>query len=417
MERTYVSNHKKSLYLFLLVFVVYSLIYMTKNCYSAAMASIVDAGVMTKSETGLISAAFYLFYAPFQVVGGIAADKYSPAKLILIGMLGAGTCNLLVYFVEGYVAMIVIWSLNAVFQFGIWPSVFKIVASQLAPEHRMRGVFLINFTTSAGLLVSYVIAIFTAEWKLNFLISAITLFALCIIFLAAYAYIKRDMVKETEAAPAAREPVHKISGRELISMILKAGIPFALFVGMIQSMLNLGVKALAPTMMMESYESVTPSLGNALNIILVLVGPVGLCISRLSVFRKMNEPFAISMFFAAMLIPLFTVIFIGKLSVAVITVALTALMLMTSANSIFFSFISKRFEAFGSAATLSGLFNCMSSLGVVLANFVFARIADSFGWQVTAICWFAIVAASFIIAAIMIPFWKRFENNYLKKRA
>ena len=35
------------------------------NEWSEAMASIVDAGVMTKSQTGLIAAAFYLVYAPF----------------------------------------------------------------------------------------------------------------------------------------------------------------------------------------------------------------------------------------------------------------------------------------------------------------------------------------------------------------
>ena len=413
MKRKHLIDHRRSLYLFLLVFVAYALIYMTKNCYSAAMASIVDAGVMTKSQTGLIAAAFYLVYAPFQIVGGIAADKYSPSKLIIIGKLGAGVCNLLVYLVEGYVAMIIIWSLNAVLQFGIWPSIFKIVVAELAPEDRMRGIFFINFSSSFGLLLSYGIAIFISEWKLNFLVSAITLFLLTAVFFAVYKYLSRYMVDDTETLGAKTKSTASISGKELFALLFKAGIPLMLIVGMAQSMINLGVKALAPTMLMESYEAVSPALANALNIILVVASPVGLCVSRLSFFKKFSEPLVISCFFAVMLVPLFVITFIGKLPVGIIVVALAFLMITTSGTSIFFSYIYKKFEKYGSVATLSGLFNCMSSLGIVLANYVFARIADSFGWEITTVCWLVFIAAAFLLMLISVPIWHRFEKKYL----
>ena len=413
MKRKHLIDHRRSLYLFLLVFVAYALIYMTKNCYSAAMASIVDAGVMTKSQTGLIAAAFYLVYAPFQIVGGIAADKYSPSKLIIIGMLGAGVCNLLVYFVEGYVAMIIIWSLNAVLQFGIWPSIFKIVVAELAPEDRMRGIFFINFSSSFGLLLSYGIAIFISEWKLNFLVSAITLFLLTAVFFAVYKYLSRYMVDDTETLRTKTKSTALISGKELFALLFKAGIPLMLIVGMAQSMINLGVKALAPTMLMESYEAVSPALANALNIILVVASPVGLCVSRLSFFKKFSEPLVISCFFAVMLVPLFVITLIGKLPVGIIVVALAFLMITTSGTSIFFSYIYKKFEKYGSVATLSGLFNCMSSLGIVLANYVFARIADSFGWEITTVCWLVFIAAAFLLMLISVPIWHRFEKKYL----
>ena len=413
MKRKHLIDHRRSLYLFLLVFVAYALIYMTKNCYSAAMASIVDAGVMTKSQTGLIAAAFYLVYAPFQIVGGIAADKYSPSKLIIIGMLGAGVCNLLVYLVEGYVAMIIIWSLNAVLQFGIWPSIFKIVVAELAPEDRMRGIFFINFSSSFGLLLSYGIAIFISEWKLNFLVSAMTLFLLTAVFFAVYKYLSRYMVDDTETLGAKTKSTASISGKELFALLFKAGIPLMLIVGMAQSMINLGVKALAPTMLMESYEAVSPARANAVNIILVVASPVGLCVSRLSFFKKFSEPLVISCFFAVMLVPLFVITFIGKLPVGIIVVALAFLMITTSGTSIFFSYIYKKFEKYGSVATLSGLFNCMSSLGIVLANYVFARIADSFGWEITTVCWLVFIAAAFLLMLISVPIWHRFEKKYL----
>ena len=81
------ENEHLSLMLFMVVAVIYCLIYMTKNCFSAAMVLLVSEGVLTKTQTGNISAMFYLIYAPFQIVGGLAADRFSPYKLIAIGPL------------------------------------------------------------------------------------------------------------------------------------------------------------------------------------------------------------------------------------------------------------------------------------------------------------------------------------------
>lgn len=94
MKNKYMENEHLSLMLFMVVAVIYCLIYMTKNCFSAAMVLLVSDGVLTKTQTGNISAMFYLIYAPFQIVGGLAADRFSPYKLIAIGLLGAAISNI-----------------------------------------------------------------------------------------------------------------------------------------------------------------------------------------------------------------------------------------------------------------------------------------------------------------------------------
>lgn len=86
----HLENKKVSFMYFWIIWLMYALVYMTKNCYSAAMASIVSEGILTKSQTGLITALFYGVYGPLQIVGGIYADKYNPGKLIKIGLIGAG---------------------------------------------------------------------------------------------------------------------------------------------------------------------------------------------------------------------------------------------------------------------------------------------------------------------------------------
>lgn len=405
------KDPKKSFFLFLLLFVTYSLIYTTKNCYSAAMASIVDAGVMTTSQTGLIAACFYLVYAPFQIIGGIAADKIAPEKLLFWGMIGAGICNLLIFFIQDYVFMIIIWSLNAICQFGVWPATFKMVSTQLAEEHREKGVFYINFTSTVGLLVSYLTAIFISEWTVNFIFSAIMLFALAVFFIGGYRHISRGMIIESIELKNDIQTADKLEVKRVISLILKSGVPLMLIVCMTQGMLNLGLKSLAPVMLMESYENVSPAIANALNLILIAAAPVGFFISRMPILKKFSEPFAIAIPFMVALPLLFLLTFIGNINLAVVVISLAVLMVTMSSTSIFFSYISKEFVRYGCVATLSGLFNCMSALGIVLANYVFAKIAESSSWEFTAKCWLFLTAFALLLSLIVTPVWKKFKKS------
>lgn len=411
MVRKSLKDGRKSLYLFALVFIVYSFIYMTKNCYSAAMASIVSEGIMTKSETGLIAAAFYLVYAPFQIVGGIAADRYSPYKLILFGTLGAGICNLLVYFFsENYIAMLIIWSLNAIIQFGIWPAIFKIITSQLKESQRTRCVFYISLSSTLGLVLSYICAAIITDWKINFLLSAIILFLCVAVFFFVYRSLDKHMVVEyidDEMLPKDKKEKEKGA----LGLIIKAGIPILLVVYAIQGLLNLGLKSLAPVMLMENYPSLSSSLANALNIILVLSSSVGLFFSRIPFFKKFSETTSVAIMFAATIPLLLIITFIGKVNLVVIIATLAILMVSVSSMTVFFSYISKAFEKFGYGATLAGLFNCMSAIGIVLANYVFAKLAERFGWGFTTKSWLVIAIVSFALTALTVPVWKKFKKK------
>lgn len=404
------KNERKSICLFLLIFVTYSLIYMTKNCYSAAMASIVSQGIMTKSETGLIAAVFYLVYAPFQIVGGIVADRFSPYLLILFGTLGAGACNLLVYFLsENYVAMLIIWSVNAILQFGIWPALFKMITSQLCAEHRSRAVFYMSFSSILGLILSYVSAALIVDWRFNFMLSAIILFVSVAVFGIVYPLLARHMTEDVIAHSPRKETRKKQKG--MASTILCSGVPMMLVVYMIHGLLNLGLKALSPVMLVENYSDLSPATANVLNVILILAGPLGLFLSRLPVFKKMSEPTVMALMFGACVPLLLIVTFVGDAPLLLIIAALTALMVATGLMSVYFSYVSKTFEKYGYGATLAGLFNCMASLGIVLANFVFARLADNFGWGITTKVWLIIAIASLLLCVIAIPIWRKFKKR------
>ncbi|MBR5144352.1 MAG: MFS transporter, partial [Clostridia bacterium] len=383
-----------------MVFTLYALVYMTKNCYSAAMASIVAAGVMTKSQTGFIAAMFYLVYAPFQLIGGYAADKISPYKLILLGTLGGGVANTLIYFfAENYVAMLIIWSANAIVQFGLWPSVFKIITTELCEAHRDTAVFCITLSSTAGLFISYAVAVFIGNWKYNFLLSAIVLFSLTVIFFFSYRGIAKNMV---EVEPEAIR-VKKKREKSIFPMLIKSGVPIFALLYMIQSMLNAGLKGIVPVMLMESYSGVNDSVANALNIILVLASPVGALLAAAPFLQKAKSHTMIVAFFAASLPMVIIMCFIGKVKIAVAVAALAVLMVVMAAQSIYFFKISRSFDALNAVGLVAGIFNCAASFGIMASNVGFTRISEIWGWDVTTLTCLILVGVGIILSLIVIP--------------
>ena len=171
----------------------FTFISLTKSCFSSAMVFIVEEDILTKFETGTISAVFYVVYAIFQMASGPLIDRWKPDKLITIGLIGAGVSNLIVYLCQNYAVMIGAWVFNAVAQCAVWPAVFKIASTSVCESMRGRSLLFINICGPLGSIFSFVVAaIVSTRWQLNFLVSAIGLFAfallweLCVFFLKPY---------------------------------------------------------------------------------------------------------------------------------------------------------------------------------------------------------------------------------------
>ena len=110
----HLENRMESRHFFVFIWLLYAVVMMTKNCFNAALTSIVAEGLLTKSQTGAFTSVFYLVYAPMQVVGGLAVDRYSPERLIKIGLFGAALSNLVIIFNQNYDVMLAAWAFNGI---------------------------------------------------------------------------------------------------------------------------------------------------------------------------------------------------------------------------------------------------------------------------------------------------------------
>ena len=369
-----------SVYLLVLLFSLYTLIYISKSMFSAAMASIVEAGDMTKSQTGAISAVFWIVYAIMQIPGGLAADRFKPSRLIVLGVAGAIVANIIIYFNQRYEVIMAVWALNAAVQFGLWPGIFKILTTEVIPSLRKTGMFWMVFGTSFGIGTSMLIASFVSQWKQNFIVSIVMLTSVLILWLISYAFLEKRMVVKTVAQEEkAKEPVEKMGWKE----ILKTGIWGLALAAFLRTAVDNGLKNQTPTMLMESYGNMPASISNRFGAILTLFSFFGtLLLKPFQKYVTTNEAKGVIIGLATALPLMAVACFVGNIHYAILLgVMCIAQMTVSGIGPYSGSFCAGRFAYCGKSGTVAGFVNALAALGNVAATYGFAVIAEQASWS------------------------------------
>jgi len=406
------EDKKESRFFFLFLCIMYALVYMTKNCFSSAMASIVHEGVLTKSQTGLITAAFYFVYTPLQVAGGVFADRYNPERMIKIGLIGSAISNIVIFFCQNYYVMLISWVFSAIIQFPLWPSVFKIISSQLCRSDRPYMIFYISLTNSLGLVFGYIVAAFIPKWQYNFAFSAFVLLFLAVglhlLCKHFNAYIKPDCKEEKNKSNISVE-TENIS---TIKLFMKSGFFIVVFVTIIRCIVEQGIKTLSPTMIMETYSNISPTVGNLLNVFVIISGIIGTVLVKMVLYPKYIKNEINGILIMLLLALPFSVIidFIGKNSVMVSIASLCGMSITLTSTNLLTSYYNMHFIKWGKNGTAAGIINSAASLGVMLQSYGLVYVAELWGWMAVVKIWIIMIVVSVICIAVAAPMAKRFKK-------
>lgn len=379
------------------------MVYMTKSCFAGALSSIVAEGSLTLTQTSIISAAFYIAYTPLQILGGIFADKYSPEKLIAIGLLGSAVSNVVIYFNQSFWVMLVSWVFSAIIQFAIWPAVYKLISSQLVRSDRPKMIFFMSFASSGGLILTYVISAFLPDWRLNFALSAVILVVLAIILFIFCRFL--DPILKKDSPPKVIEDLdpndNPSTGMSPIGIFVISGFMALLPAVLMRTMVEQGAKTLSPTMLSQSYESISPTLGNLLNVLIIIAGIAGTFLLKFLMFpRLIKNEFVCYLVLLGIAMP-FTVIlrFVGILPVGVVVFALCMVSLFLSATHLLTQYFNMHFVKYGLNGTAAGILNAAASFGLVLNYCVFGPTAEQMGWQTVTTLWIVMVVIGIVSVA------------------
>ncbi len=410
MNKVHLENKKISKQFYLIIWIEYALIYMTKNCFSAAMASIVYEGVLTKSQTGLINAIFFVFYGPLQILGGIFADRYDPEKLIKIGLFGSGIINLLLFVFHSYTSMLVLWGFNGIAQFAVWPAIVKIITSQLAPVDRKSGAFYIAYASIGGLLMSYLTAALITRWEYNFLVSGVVLLGLAVLWIAECHNVDKYMVEDTEPAVTTQDTV--IQNCSAWKLFAKSGFVFAIVYFFFRTVVDQSVKSFSPTMLTEIYPGITPSIGNLLNLLIV-----GATLAGAVLIRKLYPKYIKSEITGVLIVTVISLpacailLFAGKIHLVITVICLCVVSCFLNCGTVLLNCANIQFSKYGKSATAAGIINAVASVAFIFVNYVVALLADISGWSTVLQTLFAMAAVGILILAFAVPAWKRFVNT------
>ena len=405
-----------SLFLLVLLFLVYTVIYISKSMFSAAMASIVEAGDMTKSQTGAISAVFWIVYAILQIPGGLAADRFKPSRLIVLGVAGATVCSAGIYFISTspicaafrYEAIMATWALNAAVQFGVWPSIFKIMTTEMMPSMRRTGMFWMIFGTSFGIGISMLIASFVRRWQQNFIVSIVMLTTVLTLWIVSYRLLeKRMVITEATEKKAAALSGEKMGWKEII----KTGVWGLALAAFLRTAVDNGLKNVTPTMLMESYNNMPAAISTRLGAILTLFSFFGaLLLKPFQTYVTKNEAKGVAMGLTVALPMMAITCLVGKMQYLPLLACLCIAQMMVSCMGPYSgSFSAGRFAVYGKSGTVAGFVNALASMGNVAATYGFAAIADSTGsWPTVMVVCCALLAVTVAVCLIVLRRWTKF---------
>jgi len=409
----HLENRRESRYFFVFIWLLYAVVYMTKNCYNGAMAAIVETGILTKSQTGLINAVFYLLYAPMQIVGGKAADKYSPEKLIKLGLLGAALANIIIYLNQNYYVMLGAWSFNAVIQFGIWPSVFKIISSQLVRSDRKTMIFYISFSSSMGLLLSYMVAAVLQDWRMNFSVSAVVL---AVFAIGMHIYEKHLNPLMKWDRPVVKTVDGAVDGIEMstFKLSLTSGFFVMAFVLFLRSIISHVATSFSPVMLMESYENIPAYMGNLLNLLVIAAGIAGTLLMKLVLYPKYIRSEAMGVLLTLLFsLPCALVLrSIGKVNIAQAVLSLCVVSLLSSAGGLLNTYFTANYVKYGKNGLAAGISNSLTAFGYMASGYGMLSLSEVSGWAVVMDVWVILIVVAAVLSVLAVWQCVKFREKF-----
>ena len=404
----HLENKKVSMHFFWFMWLIYAVVSMTKNCFSAAMAGIVANGIMDMTETELITSMFYVVYTPMQIVG-ICSDRYSPEKLLKIGLVGGAVANAVIFFFSGnYTVMMVTWLANAAIQFGVWPSIFKIISSQCARSERPKMLFLISLSYSAGLFMSYGIGAILTDWRMNFSISAVALFALAVALHFYDKHIDKYMKWDKEIPTIeAKEGARPIG---VFKLFLTSGFFLILIIIVLRDSFGTIVRRIAATMLTQQFE-MDPSVSTLMSMLIVGTSVIGFIIIREMLHHKVIKNFVVGIIAALGISLVIAVLFIFADTISTSVISMCLMAGISTTTGLLTNTINSTYAKYGKNATAAGLANAASACGYVAPLLAVMLQEKTGSWNSVKILLIVIVALSVLTSVVLLPIYNRFNKR------
>jgi len=90
----------------------YGLYYVCRLSLNVIKKPIVDSGILTESQLGMMGSALFIAYAVGKFFNGFLADRCNPRRFLALGLLISAAVNLMLGFTNVFMFFIILWGIN-----------------------------------------------------------------------------------------------------------------------------------------------------------------------------------------------------------------------------------------------------------------------------------------------------------------
>lgn len=411
------SRKKRNSYqtlLFLASLAAYTSAYLSRDTFSAMMPNILSHTDISKTELGLISTIFLIFYGSGQFINGILGDRFPAHRLVGIGLMCSGLANFFISHSTNALQMSILWGINGFALSMLWAPLVKVLASNMDYDDRKKALINISVSMPLGTLLAFVTsACFSkyADFRLAFQVDGLVIFAVGLVWFA----ITHTILPYMQAVPPLADPDAKPQtnankeGGAFAKAIFASGFAFIILAIMCNGIIRNGVSIWVPTYLTENFH-----LEEFVSILTATVIPIvnlgGIYMVAAVNRRTNNELLTSGLFFAMAGASMSVLIFLGATSpfVAILLLGVTTAS-MQGLNSIIMSFVPLGYEYCGRVATATGLLNASAYLASSVGSYGVGIISTTWGWNATILAWIFTALLGTVACFVVTRTWRKFK--------
>jgi len=146
------------------LWLTYGSFYFCRTNLAVAVPGIEAEFHLTKTEIGTLLGSLKLAYGVGQLINGQLAERFSPRKLLAIGMLTSAALNIVFGWMTGLYFFLFVWACNGYVQALGWTPTMRVAANWLPAQIRGVSIGIIGTGYQATAALTFVVAGYSVEW-------------------------------------------------------------------------------------------------------------------------------------------------------------------------------------------------------------------------------------------------------------
>ena len=364
--------------------------YYLRHILSVLTPALLETGLFTVEQVGMLSSVYMILYAAGQLVNGFLGDYLSPKGMVVIGILTAGVSAIFFPFASAQWLQILCFGVLGFGLSMLRGPLMKIISENTKPNHARTICVFFSFASFAGPLIASLFAMLN-RWSLAFFAAG----GVALLVAAAVWFVLGAMEKKGQIA------YQSSRGKGLASLLDVFKIEKFLLYMVIACLVEIGAASISfwiPTYLTENLgfdKTVANLIYSAVSVVRSLMPFVALALFRLTGERDVGM-MRVAFLIAACAFALMPFAPNRWLSIACLLVALMA---MSCSSALLWSIYIPGLGKTGKVSSVNGVLDCTGYIAAAAANLFFAHVMSSAGWSSVFWLWSGIgvigVAATF----------------------